>query len=72
MERLIEIIERAYELSMQVQDGVIDTVLAEELSGECAELLAHIEQDEGAFDGDECKDAQLVALAKLILSMGEN
>lgn len=70
MKRLVEIIERAYSLALQVQDDNRDEqviqVLAEELSGECAELLAHINQDEGSFGDEECKDQELVSLAEML------
>jgi hypothetical protein len=72
MDRFIEIVARAYALAVQVQDDNRDEqvlqVLAEEVAGECAELLAHINQDNGAFGDDECKDQELVALAALITS----
>jgi hypothetical protein len=68
MDRFIEIVERAYALALQAQSGEVEPELAEEVAGECAELLAHINQDNGAFGDDECKDQELVALAALITS----
>lgn len=72
MKRLMEMIERAYALAVQVQDDNRDEqvlqILAEEVSGECAELLAHLNRDEGAFDNDECKDPELVELSKKLLT----
>lgn len=47
--RLIEIIQKTYALALQVQDGSIEEGLAEELSGECAELLARLDNDGGSF-----------------------
>jgi hypothetical protein len=71
-ERLTEILTRAYALAMQVQDDNQDEQLlqirSETLAGECAELLAHLSQDEGSFGDDECKDQSLVALAGDILN----
>lgn len=68
MKRLVEMIERAYALAVQVQDGKIDIGLAEEVSGECAELLAHLNRDEGAFGDEESKDPELVELSKKLLT----
>jgi len=71
--RLENILYRAYALATQVQDDNRDEqilqVLAEELSGECAELLAHIMEDNDAFESDEVKDMELVRLAKNIREM---
>jgi hypothetical protein len=52
-------LQKAYTLAVQVMEGRVDTVLAEEVSGECAELLeAEIPADheEGcpAIDGFGC------------------
>jgi len=72
MKRLVEMIERAYALAVQVQDDNRDEkvlqVLAEEVSGECAELLAHLNRDEGAFSDEECKDPELVELSEKLLT----
>jgi hypothetical protein len=72
MKRLVEMIERAYALAVQVQDDNRDEkvlqVLAEEVSGECAEFLAHLNRDEGAFGDEECKDPELVELAQKLLA----
>ena len=64
--RLIAIIERAYELGMQAQVGNIDSVLAEEVTGECGELIALINNNHGVFGDDECIDDQLVGIAEFI------
>jgi hypothetical protein len=65
MQRLEAILERAYTLSAQVLNGdEPDISLAEELCGECAELLAHLSNDQGAFESEEVMDAELVQLAK--------
>ena len=66
MERLMEIIDRAYGLAVQAQQGQIDQELAEELSGECAELLAHVYQDFSAFSDKSTQDPELVEIAKVI------
>lgn len=47
--KIEEIIQRAYTLAVQVMNNEIDHVLAEELSGECGELLAFIDDNNGAF-----------------------
>ena len=62
MKRLVDIIDRAYELAMQVQDGAPDAELAEELSGECGEFLALWNEDAGAFGDEECIDSELAEL----------
>jgi hypothetical protein len=72
MDRLVDIISRAYSLALQVQEGKADPVLAEEISGECAELLAHLNNDEGAFGDEECKDQELVDIARLLLELRYN
>jgi hypothetical protein len=59
MKRLIDIIGRAYDLSMQVQDDKIDPALAEEVSSECAEFLAIWDEDWGAFDSMDSVDQEL-------------
>jgi hypothetical protein len=61
MDRLLDMIARAYELALQAQDGETDIGLAEEVAGEFAEFLALWDGDEGAFD-EGTKDAELVKL----------
>jgi len=62
--RLEAIIGRAQELAVQVLNGdAPDISLAEEVSGECAELLALMDGDMGAFDEPELTDPELLALA---------
>jgi hypothetical protein len=59
MKRLIEMIGRAYDLSMQAQDNKVDLTLAEEVSGECAEFLAIWDEDWGAYDSMDSVDQEL-------------
>jgi hypothetical protein len=62
--RLEAIIGRAQELAAQVLNGdAPDISLAEEVSGECAELLALMDGDMGAFGEPELIDPELLALA---------
>jgi hypothetical protein len=62
--RLEAIIGRAQELAVQVLNGdAPDISLSEEVSGECAELLALMDGDMGAFDEPELIDPELLALA---------
>jgi hypothetical protein len=61
--RLESILGRAYQLAAQVLNGdEPDTTLAEEISGECAELLALIDGDMGAFGEPELIDPELLSL----------
>jgi hypothetical protein len=70
MKRLQDMIEKAYALSAQVLTGdEADSTLAEELCSECAELLAHINGDKGAFESEEIMDSELVELAEKINRM---
>ena len=70
MKRLEAMLERAYILSAQVLNGdEPDISLAEEVCGECSELLAHINGDQGAFESEEVMDAELVTLAKEITNV---
>ena len=67
-ERLEAMIGRAYALAVQVIDdnrdeGVLQ-VLAEEVSGECAELLALLDQDWGAFESLAVIDTELLEVAQ--------
>jgi hypothetical protein len=65
--RLTEIIDRAYMLSAQVLNGDNpDIALAEELSGETAELLALLNGDTGAFESDTVMDGELVDLCNAL------
>ena len=62
--RLEAIIGRAQELAAQVLNGdAPDISLAEEVSGECAELLALMDGDMAAFGEPELIDPELLALA---------
>ena len=66
-ERLEAMLERAYTLSAQVLNGdTPDMALAEEVSGECAELLAHINGDTGAFESDDVIDSELSTIAQAL------
>lgn len=68
MERLIEMLERAYTLALLVQDDNRDEralqAAAEEVSGECGEFLALFDGDMGSFGDEECIDENLMALAE--------
>ena len=62
--RLEAIIGRAQELAAQVLNGDEASIsLAEEVSGECAELLALMDGDTGAFGEPDLIDPELLALA---------
>jgi len=62
--RLEDMLGRAYELAAQVVNGEkADTSLAEEVCGECAELLALMGNDMGAFNDEEVIDKELQSLA---------
>jgi len=63
MERLIEILENAYALAMGVQDDAAEYADAETVAAECAEFLAHLHGDTGAFDDDDAVDQELATLA---------
>jgi len=69
--RLEAILSRAYTLAAQVMPGdEPDPSLAEEVSGECAELLALMDGDMAAFDGPEFIDPELLALARALQPQG--
>jgi hypothetical protein len=62
--RLEAMIGRAQELAAQVLNGdAPDISLAEEVSGECAELLALMDGDMAAFGEPDLIDPELLALA---------
>ena len=62
--RLEAMIGRAQELAVQVLNGDEASIsLAEEVSGECAELLALMDGDMGAFGDPDLIDPELLALA---------
>jgi len=62
--RLEDMLGRAYELAVQVVNGDKASIsLAEEVSGECAELLALMDGDMGAFGEEELIDKELQSLA---------
>ena len=62
--RLEAIIGRAQELAVQVLNGDEASIsLAEEVSGECAELLALMDGDMAAFGEPDLIDPELLALA---------
>jgi len=70
--RLEDMLGRAYELAAQVVNGEkADTSLAEEVCGECAELLALMGNDMGAFGEPELIDPELLALASALQPKGE-
>ena len=62
--RLEAMLGRAYTLASQVLNGDEASIsLAEEVSGECSELLALMYCDLGAFSEPELIDPELLALA---------
>jgi hypothetical protein len=67
LKRLEAMISNAYALALQVQDDNRDEnvlqSLAEEVSGECAEFLALLNNDTGSFGDEECIDRELMVLA---------
>ena len=71
MDRLLAMLSRAYALALQVQDDNRDEqvlqTLAEEVSGECAEFLALVNEDMGSFGDEDCIDQELVALVNNLL-----
>jgi hypothetical protein len=70
--RLEEIIGRAYTLAAQVINGEVpEGALAEEISGECAELLTLMDGDMGAFGEPELIDPELMSLARALQPTGE-
>ena len=68
IDRLATLVSNAYALALQVQDDNRDEnvlqALAEEVSGECAEFLALLNNDMGSFGDDACMDPSLVALVE--------
>ena len=62
LDKLIEMIERAYELGMQAQNGECDQGLAEELTSECAEFLAVWDEDWGSFESMDIVDKRILEL----------
>jgi hypothetical protein len=71
MKKLIEMLERAYELGMQAQNNEVDQGLAEEVTSESAELLAMLNNDWSAFESEEVMDAELLKLTKVINLLDE-
>jgi hypothetical protein len=70
--RLEAMIGRAQELAVQVLNGDEASIsLAEEVSGELAELLALMDGDMGAFGEPELIDPELLALASALQPTGE-
>jgi hypothetical protein len=62
--RLEAMLGRAQELAVQVLNGDEASIsLAEEVSGECAELLALMDGDMGAFGEPDLIDPELLVLA---------
>ena len=64
IDRLVTLISNAYALALQAQDNEVDQDLAEQVSGECAEFLALLNNDMGSFGDDACIDPSLVALVE--------
>ena len=65
--RLEDMLGRAYKLAAQVLSDDADSTLAEEVSGECAELLALMDGDMGAFGDEEVIDKELLSLASALV-----
>ena len=71
--RLEAMLGRAQELAVQVLNGDEASIsLAEEVSGELAELLALMDGDMGAFGEPELIDPELLALASALQPKGES
>ena len=71
--RLDAMLGRAYTLAAQVLPGdEPDPSLAEEVSGECAQLLALMDGDMAAFDCSDLADPELLALARALQPQGED
>ena len=65
--RLEAMLGRAYTLAAQVLDGEVpESALAEEVSGECADLLALMNGDMAAFGDPDLIDPELLALAGVL------
>ena len=62
LDKLIEMIERAYELGVQAQNGDPDQALSEEVTSECAEFLAVWEEDWGSFESMDIVDKRILEL----------
>ena len=62
LDKLIEMIERAYELGVQAQNGDPDQALSEEVTSECAEFLAVWEEDWGSFESMDIVDKDILEL----------
>jgi hypothetical protein len=61
--RLEAMLTRAYTLAAGALDNQIDHALAEEVSGEFAELLALINDDDKAFQDPSCTDPEVLRLS---------
>ena len=66
MDKLIEMIERAYTLGMQAQTNEVDLGLAEEVTSECAEFLAVWQEDWKAFESMDIVDKDMLELVKTL------
>jgi hypothetical protein len=65
--RLEAMLGRAYMLGSQVINGEVpEGALAEEVSGECSELLALMDGNMSAFGQPELIDPELLALASAL------
>lgn len=62
LDKLIQMIERAYKLGAQAQTDNPDQALSEEVASECAEFLAVWEEDWGAFESMEIIDKNILKL----------
>jgi hypothetical protein len=66
LDKLIQMIVRAYDLGMQTQTGEPDIALAEEVTSECAEFLAVWDEDWGSFESMEIIDKDILELVKTL------
>jgi hypothetical protein len=66
LDRLIDMIERAYNLGMQAQNGECDQGLSEEVTSECAEFLAVWNEDWGSFESMEIIDKDILEIVKTL------
>ena len=66
LNKLLQMIERAYALGMQVQTDEIDLGLAEEVTSECAEFLSVWEENWGAFESMEIIDEDILEVVQVL------
>jgi hypothetical protein len=66
MNKLIEMIGRAYGLGIQAQNNEVDQSLAEEVTSECSEFLRVWEKDWGAFESMDIIDKEILKLVQTL------